>query len=45
MRSRTKSGKGNPTQLVPFDDERLTVVVIETPKGSRNKYAWVLYSI
>lgn len=42
MRSRARTGKGlaNPTRLAAFNDDRLTVVVIETPKGSRNKYAF-----
>jgi inorganic pyrophosphatase len=42
MRRRTKSGKGlaDPTKLALFDDTGLTIVVIETPKGSRNKYAF-----
>ena len=30
----------NPELLEPFDDEGVLQVVIETPKGSRNKYAW-----
>jgi inorganic pyrophosphatase len=31
----------NPELLVPFDkDKSLVVVIIETPKGSRNKYAF-----
>jgi inorganic pyrophosphatase len=38
----SKSALANPTRLRPFvpDDEKLTQVVIETPKGSRNKYAF-----
>ena len=41
-RSKRPSGLADPTRLPPFDtvDENLTVVVIETPKGSRNKYAY-----
>jgi inorganic pyrophosphatase len=30
----------NPTQLPPFDEDGEVVVIIETPKGSRNKYAF-----
>lgn len=30
----------DPTQLPSFDDDDLVVVIIETPKGSRNKYAF-----
>lgn len=30
----------DPTQLHPFDEDDLVVVIIETPKGSRNKYAF-----
>lgn len=30
----------NPTQLAPFDENDRVVVIIETPKGSRNKYAF-----
>jgi inorganic pyrophosphatase len=33
-------GLADPTHLAPFDENGLTVVVIETPKGSRNKYAF-----
>jgi inorganic pyrophosphatase len=35
-------GLADPVQLAPFDkdDSDLIVVVIETPKGSRNKYAF-----
>jgi inorganic pyrophosphatase len=41
MSTRLKRGRGlaDPSRLRPFD-EKLTVVVIETPKGSRNKYAF-----
>jgi inorganic pyrophosphatase len=35
-----KSGIVNPTQLAAFDEEKKVQVIIETPKGSRNKYAW-----
>jgi len=36
------SGLSNPSALKPFDehDKHLVRVVIETPKGSRNKYAF-----
>jgi inorganic pyrophosphatase len=30
----------NPELLDPFNDDGILQVVIETPKGSRNKYAW-----
>src|SRR5579872_5124757 len=30
----------NPVNLSPFDDENKLQVIIETPKGSRNKYAF-----
>ena len=35
-------GLANPTRLTPFDGDNKKVmqVVIETPKGSRNKYAF-----
>ena len=38
----TKKAPGlvDPTRLAPFDEDDLTIVVIETPKGSRNKYAF-----
>lgn len=38
----SRNALANPTRLRPFvlDDEKLTQVVIETPKGSRNKYAF-----
>lgn len=41
---RKKSGLGNPSTLKPFDkdDNKLLRVVIETPKGSRNKFAFNL---
>jgi inorganic pyrophosphatase len=34
------SGLADPTRLAPVDEHDLTVVIIETPKGSRNKYAY-----
>jgi inorganic pyrophosphatase len=40
-RSKRAAGLADPTQLPPFDskDAQLTVI-IETPKGSRNKFAY-----
>lgn len=37
-----KNGLANPSRLKPFDsdDKQLLRVVIETPKGSRNKFAF-----
>ncbi len=35
-----KKGLANPARLAPVDDEGQIQVVIETPKGSRNKYAF-----
>lgn len=37
-----KNGYADPTRLKPFDadDKRMLRVVIETPKGSRNKFAF-----
>jgi len=35
-----KKGIVNPTRLASFDKEKKVQIVIETPKGSRNKYAW-----
>ena len=43
MAKKKKRSKGlaDPVGLAPYDqDDGLTVVVIETPKGSRNKYAY-----
>jgi inorganic pyrophosphatase len=39
---KAQSGLADPVRLKPFDpgDSQLAVVVIETPKGSRNKYAY-----
>lgn len=40
-RSKRSSGLADPTRLPPFDAEASGLtVVIETPKGSRNKYAF-----
>ena len=37
-----RSGLANPASIASFDerDKDLIVVIIETPKGSRNKYAY-----
>ena len=37
-----KNGVADPTRLKPYDadDKQLLRVVIETPKGSRNKFAF-----
>jgi inorganic pyrophosphatase len=35
-----KNGMANPTRLKPMDSDDLLRVVIETPKGSRNKFAF-----
>lgn len=40
MAKKKKQGIVNPTRLASFDREKKVQVVIETPKGSRNKYAW-----
>lgn len=42
MAAISKAGLANPTRLPPFepDDADRAVVIIETPKGSRNKYAF-----
>jgi inorganic pyrophosphatase len=41
-RSKSAAGLADPTHLKAFDDDRsdLITVIIETPKGSRNKYAF-----
>jgi inorganic pyrophosphatase len=41
-RSKRKPGLADPTHLSAFDEEdaELVTVIIETPKGSRNKYAF-----
>jgi inorganic pyrophosphatase len=40
--NQSKSSLADPSQLAPFDkdDGEIVTVVIETPKGSRNKYAF-----
>jgi inorganic pyrophosphatase len=35
-----KSGVVDPTRLQSFDKDKNVQIIIETPKGSRNKYAW-----
>jgi len=41
-KSRTRNALANPSRLSPLEDgdEQIIQVVIETPKGSRNKYAF-----
>src|SRR5712672_4842173 len=41
-RNGNRNGLANPSRLKPVDekDEEIIKVVIETPKGSRNKYAF-----
>lgn len=38
MAKKKQRGIADPTRLVPVDDKDRVQVVIETPKGSRNKY-------
>ena len=40
--NQSKGGLADPSRLKPFDedDDEIVTVVIETPKGSRNKYAF-----
>lgn len=40
MAKKKKQGIANPTRLAALDEDKKVQVVIETPKGSRNKYAW-----
>ena len=42
MGNKAASGLADPSQIAPFDadDGNLVHVVIETPKASRNKYAF-----
>jgi len=40
LAKKKKQGIVNPARLASFDKEKKVQVVIETPKGSRNKYAW-----
>lgn len=39
-KKKKKQGMLNPTRLSAFDGGKNVQVIIETPKGSRNKYAW-----
>ena len=40
-RSKRAAGLADPTHLKPFEDDAdLVTVIVETPKGSRNKYAF-----
>src|ERR1700694_401208 len=39
-KSNTKEGVADPSRLAFFDKNEDVQVIIETPKGSRNKYAW-----
>ena len=41
-KSQTRNGLANPSRLSPLEDgdEQIVQVVVETPKGSRNKYAF-----
>lgn len=40
MARKKKQGMVDPTRLNSFDKDKNVQVIIETPKGSRNKYAW-----
>lgn len=40
MTKKKKQGIVNPTRLASLDKEKKVQIIIETPKGSRNKYAW-----
>ncbi|MCU1255067.1 MAG: Inorganic pyrophosphatase [Candidatus Angelobacter sp.] len=40
LAKKKKPGIVNPTRLAAVDEEKNVQVIIETPKGSRNKYAW-----
>ncbi len=39
-RAKKPGGLADPTRLAPTDENGLIVVIIETPKGNRNKYAF-----
>jgi inorganic pyrophosphatase len=39
-RKNNRSGMANPVRLSAFDKQDEDIVIIETPKGSRNKYAY-----
>ena len=38
--AKNKKGSVDPTSLESLDEDKNVQVIIETPKGSRNKYAW-----
>jgi inorganic pyrophosphatase len=40
LAKKKKNGSVNPARLASLDKEKKVQVIIETPKGSRNKYAW-----
>ena len=40
LAKKKRQGVVNPTRLSAFDEDKKVQVIIETPKGSRNKYAW-----
>jgi inorganic pyrophosphatase len=40
LSKKKKSGVVDPTRLQSFDKDKNVQIIIETPKGSRNKYAW-----
>jgi len=40
LAKKKKKGAANPTRLAALDEDKKVQVIIETPKGSRNKYAW-----
>jgi inorganic pyrophosphatase len=40
LAKKKKQGVVNPAALAPLDKEKKVQVIIETPKGSRNKYSW-----
>ncbi len=40
MAKKKNPGIVNPTRLAAVDEEKNVQIIIETPKGSRNKYAW-----
>jgi hypothetical protein len=40
LAKKKKQGIVDPTRLPSFDKGKTLQVIIETPKGSRNKYAW-----
>jgi len=40
LAKKKEQGIVNPAKLASFDKEKKLQAIIETPKGSRNKYAW-----